>query len=338
MNRALLILISTTLLVLNACDSDSTHVTVEADKRLSTLNNRQDPQQKVNTITFSEPQPLIRKITSNLNYLQDLTPQQISNLAGFSNQQLLILEPNTGSVNSYGLQERIPKLLVGEIAPQNKAVACQEFNSELINWFPLPTKSTGELSKSINHKKIVSALCGNINAELTPEIFLLTKAAEQLELFSVSPSKLYEINSWKKITSLKAEVDGKYYLLPDFSHHSAKTLQIVQRKLNKWQQVKTLYPRDFIEPFEYQPEDHNQIWMAYLNLDRASAKLMWHAGAKSIGELSQYLDSVNPGLTNNIHSQRDKIENLLRHLDPNHNSQVSLRLTDTFIRWKVPAT
>ncbi|WDE08723.1 hypothetical protein SG34_033000 [Thalassomonas viridans] len=279
------------------------------------------------------------KALSSLAYLQDLTPQQISGIAGFGNRQLLI-QQDAGPVNGYKLQKRQQQLLA-ETAPPGKAVACQDFNHEQINWYTVPAANNSApgnnaSGKQLNPGEVVTALCGNITAELTPEVFVLTRASGLLTLFSVFPDKLYDFTAWREITTINAEADGDYHLLPEVNHHSAHSLQIARQKQGEWQQIKTLYPRDFIESFTYRPKDHDEIWMEYLNLDRASARLMWNAGAKSIGKLNLYFDSLDPGLTADAANKRDKIESVLYHLDPNDTHLVSQRLADTYVHWKAP--
>lgn len=277
------------------------------------------------------------KTGASLEYLQDLTPQQVSSIVGFGNRQLILLEQNSGSVYRYNKQKRLPVLFTDEAVPQGKVTACQDFNHEQLNWFTLPESTDKILSEQLKQSvSIVATLCGNINAELTPDIFVLVQGARQLTLYSATQQSLHQLDNWRKITTVTAKPNGKYYLLPNFSHHSAINLQIVQQQQGKWQQLKILSPRDFITPFDYQPKDHSEIWMAYLNLDRASAKLMWNAGAKSISKLSTYFDSVNPALTANSGNQTDKIATVLYNLDPNSNNQVSQRLANIFVHWKAP--
>lgn len=336
MKKSLVMLaLTVNILALSACNNESSQVMAETEKLVSATDSRQGLQQQANIRAFSGKKSSARQ-QSDLPYLQDLTPQQLANLIGFGNQQLLMLQQDAGPVTSYQLQKHQSRLLAGEVAPQGNSVACQDFSRGQINWFTVPTASNSEFIKQLHQDEVVTALCGNITAGLSPEVFVLTRASEQLTLFLVSPNKLFEFAAWRQIATITAEANVDYYLLPGVSHHSASSLQIARQQQGKWQQLKTFYPRDFVGSFTYKAQDHDEVWMKYLNLDRASAKLMWNAGAKSIGKLNLYFDSVNPGLTAHAGSKRNEIEQVLYYLDPNGNDQVSQRLTDIYVRWKVP--
>ncbi|WP_281557821.1 hypothetical protein [Thalassomonas sp. RHCl1] len=337
MNKSLSALALTAgLLALGACNYESSQAAARAGKQAAAPVSSRDSQQQSNTAAFSEQKPYLREQSATLDYLQDLTSQQVADLVGFGNQQLLMLQQGTGSVFSYNRHQRPVKLLADETAPQGKAVACQDYKSEQINWFTLPGKSNNEITGQLNQQEIVAAICGNITAELSPEVFVLTRANEQLALFSVSPKKLFDFNAWRKITTVTADAGEAYSLLPHFNHHSARSLQIARQKQGQWQFIKTLYPREFTQPFKYRPGDDTEIWMKYLNLDRASAKLMWHAGARSIGQLDDYFDSVNPALTSHTDQNRREIIEVLYNLDPNDRLGVSQRLANIFVDWRLP--
>jgi hypothetical protein len=262
-------------------------------------------------------------------YLHDLAAEKLSSILGFANGEIFFTDTVQQSLHHYKIADFSSSTLDNNVNVAD-IVACQHYKSDEM----LTLDIDRALNEVLLAGSIKTVICGNIQADMAPEVMALVEKDHKLLLFSGIITDNEVINDWRLISDLGTITGDSYLLLPDVTDHTAKRLLVMAQKNGDWHLATQVLPSAFIEPFEYNPTDHNEIWAEYLKLDRASAKLMWNGGAKSIGKFDEYLESISATLTTNPERYLAQIEQILMNLDPNNNQAVASRLTDIYRRWK----
>lgn len=264
-------------------------------------------------------------------------PKEIDNINGFANQKRFSFDREKQQLFSY--QDGDSSLLALTLDQPKKGplLACQAYQDDEIHQLSLSVKQISEAldsNASIENIKIKAALCGNIQADMGVDVIVLLQQKQTLLLMLGSTDKNMQVDRWREITSFPAKGDQQYLLWPQFITHSATSISIMQYQNEHWYLIKELLPGDFIESFTYAPTDHTEMWAEYVKLDRASAKLMWNGGAKSMAQLDKYIDSIDSKLPVSPEAYKQEVEQLLLNLDPNRQTQVASRLASIYVNWK----
>ncbi|NOU51937.1 hypothetical protein HG263_15500 [Pseudoalteromonas sp. JBTF-M23] len=265
-------------------------------------------------------------------------PEKIDNITGFANQKRFSFNRAKQQLFSYQEDGYSSLLELTLEQPQKgQLLACQTYQNDEIHQLPLSTKQMSEAldsSANIENIKIKAALCGNIQADMGVDVIVLLQQEQTLLLMLGSTDNNMQVDHWREITSFPAKEDRQYMLWPQLIAHSATSISIMQYQNKNWSSIKELLPGDFIESFTYEPTDHTEMWAEYIKLDRASAKLMWNGGAKSMAQLDKYIDSIDNKLPISPNQYKKEIEQLLLNLDPNKNEEVASRLASIYVNWK----
>ncbi|WP_281557678.1 hypothetical protein [Thalassomonas sp. RHCl1] len=296
-----------------------------------TAETQAETQVKTQAKTQVKAQPAYR---GGLPALADfIPPGQLVKSAGFANGKLFIAEPGKG-LFEYDLREQTKQQVQHQVFAKEADLACQRFNSTHLDVMPLSTLLPGKWATFM----VKAAICGNIQADMSPEVMVLLENDNKLILVAGTLDKKRQVEKWRTITAFNVAEPGRYLLLPEFSQHSAQGLYIAEYPegglKGELTVIQKLLPGDFIEPFDYRQTDHDEIWAAYINLDRASAKLMWNGGANSMAKLELYLTSIDPRLTKDPVHYFEQINTILTDLDPNRELDVALRLAEVYRDWK----
>ncbi|MBQ4810583.1 hypothetical protein J8M20_04515 [Pseudoalteromonas luteoviolacea] len=257
---------------------------------------------------------------------------------GFANNKMFYHDIEKGTVvikqggNKTPLESIPIPLNLGE-----QLLACQKFKSQetqlialLLDKGMLHIQKDDRLSSvSLKAEHLISGLCGNIDADILPEIIILAEKNREVFLYIFRQGSHQDSNN---IIRLKLDAPvGNYQLHADFSKSSAHSIGVLDAS-NKI--VERIYPHQLLPRFEYQKVDHSTIWQHYTNMNRASAKLMWNAGARSLAKLDLYVDSVTEPIS--FHEKRapEQVKKILKNLSVNQHQQAVDELTQVYINWK----
>ncbi|WDE07928.1 hypothetical protein SG34_014175 [Thalassomonas viridans] len=289
--------------------------------------NKQHGQTLEEKPAYVQEKPVSQEMLPNL--VNFIPAGQLLKAAGFANGKLFIADSEQG-LFAYDLPDYTRRNVQQAWFGEEASVICQRFNHDAIDIIPISALLTHELSGF----EVKAATCGNIQADMSPEVILLLEKAGKLNLMAGTLDKNLQVKEWRIVASVKSPGTGQYMLLPELIEHTARGLLILGYSQGSWILMQHILPGAFIEPFEYKHTDHDEMWAAYINLDRAAAKLMWNGGANSIGKLDEYLTSIDTQLTSDPERYFDRITAIFNRLDPNQDTDVAFRLAEVYKHWK----
>ncbi len=281
------------------------------------------------------------KVPANANYL-----------AGFANQHWFVADKNIDkTVSTQALYEvKADDWQVNTAVPtlaSNKGLlaACQTFASEQINSYRLSLnngrmniydgKSSQQLaSVPLKAEKIHHVLCGNIDADMTPELLVLVNEGKQLKLHIIAEKSWQQETTWQQKT-IGPDTKGKYSIVPQMNFHSLNQLEIWHQDGQQQQQKVAIFkPHQLAKPFGYQAKDFDTVWVNSTGLSKAGAKMMWNFGATSVHHLNKYLSSLGIEQLTNQSVYKKSVKKFVAQMDPNQHPKAAKELSQMFLKWK----
>ena len=287
-------------------------------------------------------------------------PANANYLAGFANQHWFVADKNPDkTVSTDALyQVKADDWQVNTAVPtlaSNKGLlaACQTFASEQINSYRLSLnngrmniydgKSSQQLANiPLKGEKIEHVLCGNIDADMTPELLVLVNEGKQLKLHIIAEKSWQQQTTWQQKT-IGPSAKGSYSIVPQMNFHSLNQLEIwhqaeqqngQQNGQQQQQKISAFKPHQLAKPFGYQPNDFDTVWVNSTGLSKASAKMMWNFGATSVHHLNKYFSSLGIEQLTDQTVYTASVKNFVAQMDPNQHPKTAKELSQMFLKWK----
>lgn len=257
---------------------------------------------------------------------------------GFANSSVFIASPlgETVQVHSHDTLKLIRTV---PVAPNlgERLIACQKYQSEQVQVIAM-LQDQGKLhfqddtrltSVPFPAERLVAGLCGNLDANIAPDIVLLSETKGKYALHLVRQSDYEDQNSWQSLTLDLAP--GNYTLRADFSLSSAQSITVLN---DNHQLVQQIFAYQFLPGFKYQKKDFSTSWQRYTGMNRGAAKLLWNTGARSLAKLDLYVKSVAEPIDFHDTKAEKKVGSILTNLSVNQSQQAVRDLTRVYINWK----
>ena len=290
---------------------------------------------------------------ANLSFAaSDLAAKNTSYLAGFANQHWLVADKNPDKTQSTQSLYRVKEddWQVNTTVPtlgSNKGLlaACQTYDSEQINSYRLSLNNDrlniydGKSSQLLANmplagKKIEHVVCGNTDADMTPELLILVNEGKQLKLHIIAEKSWHQDSPWQQKV-IGPSTKGDYHIVPQMNFHSLNQLEIWHRDPQQAQhKVVAFKPQQLAKPFTYQPKDFDTVWVNSTGLSKAGAKMMWNFGASSVHHLGKYLNSlgIEESINQAIYTQN--VKRFIAQMDPNQHQGTASEISKMFLKWK----